>query len=168
MTFSIYRASIPVLLRNLRNLKNVLKKGEAFATAKGIDPKELIGASLAPDMYALARQVQVATDMAKGCAGRLAGIEIPSYADTEATFPELYARIDKTLAFIESVKEAQLAGADERQVTIKLRSGEFQFTGADYLLNFVMPNFYFHMTTAYGILRHKGVELGKMDFVGGA
>jgi hypothetical protein len=167
MTFSIYRASIPVLLRGFANLSAILAKGEAFAAEKNIDPAELIQAALAPDMYALARQVQVASDSAKGCGARLAGIEPPSFPDTETTFAELHARIDKTVAFLKGITEAQLAGAETRTVTLKLRGREVSFKGDDYLLNFALPNFYFHLTTAYDILRHKGVPLGKPDFIGG-
>jgi hypothetical protein len=167
MTFSIHRASIPVLLRGLANLSGILAKGEAFATEKNIDPAELIQASLAPDMYALARQVQVASDSAKGCGARLAGLEPPSFPDTETTFAELYTRIDKTVAFLKGLTEAQLAGAESRKVTLKLRGREVSFKGDDYLLNFALPNFYFHLTTAYDILRHKGVALTKPDFIGG-
>ena len=166
MSFSIYHASIPVLVRGLKNLSHLLAKGEAHAAAKGLPASALIESSLAPDMYNLARQVQLASDSAKGCGARLAGIENPSFADTETTFAELQARIDKTVAFLQSIAEAQLDGADTRQVTMKLRSGEKHFAGADYLFNFVLPNFFFHVTTAYDILRHKGVELGKPDYLG--
>ncbi|WP_374383179.1 DUF1993 family protein [Dongia sp.] len=166
MSLSIYRASIPVLVRGLKNLSHLLTKGEAYAAAKGLPASALIEASLAPDMYNLARQVQLASDSAKGCGARLAGIENPSFADTETTFADLQARIEKTVAFLQSITEAQLDGADTRQVTMKLRSGEKHFVGADYLFNFVLPNFYFHVTTAYDILRHKGVELGKPDYLG--
>lgn len=167
MTFSIYRASVPVLIRGLENLSAILAKGEAFAAETKIDPSELVRASLAPDMYALARQVQVASDSAKGCGARLAGMEPPSFPDTETTFAELHTRIDKTIAFLKGIPAAQLAGAETRTVTLKLRAREVSFTGADYLLNFALPNFYFHVTTAYDILRHRGVNLGKPDFIGG-
>ena len=166
MSLSIHRASIPVLVRGLRNLSHILPKGEAHAAAKGLAPATLIEASLAPDMYNLARQVQLASDSAKGCGARLAGIDNPSFADTETSFAELQARIEKTIAFLQSIAEAQLDGAETRQVTLKLRGGERHFTGADYLFNFVLPNFFFHVTTAYDILRHKGVELGKPDYLG--
>jgi hypothetical protein len=150
----------------LGNLSSILDKAAAHAEAKKIDPSIFINSRLAPDMYPLSRQVQIATDMAKGCAARLAGIEVPSYEDNETTFAELQARIAKTVAFMQSVNELQLNGSEERTVTLKLRNNEISFIGQPYLLTFVLPNFYFHITTAYAILRHNGVEIGKMDFIG--
>ena len=166
MPLSMYQASIPVLERVLGNLSAMLDKAAAHAEAKKIDPAVFITARLAPDMFALARQVQIATDAAKGCAARLAGIEIPSYADTEATFPELKARIAKTVAFLKSVGQTQVDGSEERTITLKIRGKDTSLTGQAYLLTFALPNFYFHVTTAYDILRHNGVELGKMDYLG--
>lgn len=166
MPLSIYQASIPVLIRALENLSAILAKAEAHAEARKIDPAVFIQARLAPDMHGLARQIQLASDSAKGCAARLAGIEIPSYADTEATFPELQARIAKTVAFLRSVTEAQLAGSEDRPITLNMRSREINFTGAGYVFTFVLPNVFFHVTTAYDILRHNGVELGKPDYIG--
>lgn len=167
MSLSMYEASIPVLTRMLGNLSNLLKKGEANAQARSIDPKVFIDSRLAPDMYPLARQVQIASDMAKGCAARLAGVEVPSWQDTESTFDELQARIAKTLDFIKGIDAAKLEGSETRTVVLKMRSGEISFSGRDYLLGFAMPNFYFHVTAAYAILRHNGVDVGKMDYLGG-
>jgi hypothetical protein len=163
----MYQASIPVLLRAMRNLSAILDKGAAHAEAKNFAPEVLINARLAPDMFPLARQVQSVSDAAKGCAARLAGIEVPSYPDTETTFPELQERLAKTVKFLESIEPEQIDGSEEREVVLKMRSGEMRFTGQAYLLSFVLPNFFFHMTTAYDILRHNGVEIGKMDFLGG-
>jgi hypothetical protein len=163
----MYQASIPVLLRAMRNLSAILDKGAAHAEAKNFAPEVLINARLAPDMFPLARQVQSVSDAAKGCAARLAGIEVPSYPDTETTFPELQERLAKTVNFLESIEPEQIDGSEEREVVLKLRNGEMRFTGQAYLLSFVLPNFFFHMTTAYDILRHNGVEIGKMDFLGG-
>jgi hypothetical protein len=162
----MYQATIPVLVRGLNNLSAILDKAEAYAAARNIDPAVLINGRLAPDMYPLPNQIQIATDMAKGCAARLAGLEIRRYEDNEKTFEELRARIAKTVDFLQSVQPAQVDGSEEKTVTIKLRNRELQMQGQPYVLNFVLPNFYFHLTTAYGILRHLGVELGKPDFVG--
>lgn len=166
MSFSIHRASIPVLVRGFESLSHVLRKGEAFAAEQGIAPEVLLQAQLAPDMYNLIRQVQLASDSAKGCAARLAGIENPSFADTEASFADLHARIAKTVDFLKGVSESQLNGAEARTVTLKLRGREVHFSGTDYLLNFALPNYFFHVTTAYDLLRHKGVPLTKPDYLG--
>lgn len=168
MSLSIYQASIPTFLRTLGNLPAILKKAAAHAEAKNIDPRIFIDARLAPDMFPLARQVQIASDAAKGAGARLAGLEVPSYADTETTFDELQARIARTVEFLEGIREEQLDGAEERNVTLKVRGQEISFNGRDFLFGFALPNFFFHVTTAYAILRHNGVELGKMDFLGGA
>jgi hypothetical protein len=167
MTISMYQASVPVFIRQLNNLAAILKKAEEHAEAKKIDPSVFITARLAPDMYALARQVQIASDSAKGCAARLAAVEVPSYPDTGTTFAELQARIAKTVDFLKSLKPEQIDGSEDRVVTLKMRSGEMTFRGQPYLLDFAMPNFYFHYTTVYAILRHNGVEIGKMDYLGG-
>jgi hypothetical protein len=166
MPLSIYQATIPVLVRGLNNLSAILDKAEAHAAARNIDPAVFTNGRLAPDMYPLTRQIQIAADMAKGCAARLAGLEIPRYEDNEQTFGELRARIEKTVAFLQSVTPAQMEGSEEKQVTIRLRNRELHMQGQPYVFNFVLPNFHFHMTTAYGILRHLGVELGKADFTG--
>jgi hypothetical protein len=167
MSLDMYQSSIPVFVRMLGNLSAILDKGAAHATAKNIDPSILINARLAADMYPLSRQVQIATDMVKGCAARLAGLEIPSYEDNEATFSELQERISKTMAYLQSFNADQINGSEERTVTLKIRGKEFCFLGQPYLLNFVLPNLYFHITTAYAILRHNGVEIGKLDYLGG-
>jgi len=166
MSLSMYQASVPPFLRVLGNLSAILQKTEAHAEAKKIEAAIFINARLAPDMFPLSRQIQIATDGVKGCAARLAGIEVPSYPDTETTFAELQARIKKTADFLQSVKAAQIDGSEERTVTLKIRNKEINLKGQAYLLNFVIPNFYFHVTAAYAILRHNGVEIGKMDFLG--
>jgi len=165
MSLAMYQASIPVFISKLNNLSAILKKAEAHAQAKKIEPEVFINARLAPDMFALARQVQIATDGVKGCAARLAGVEIPSFPDTEKTFPELQARIAKTIDFLKTFNAGKIDGTEERKVTLKLRGQETSFLGQPYLLNFVLPNFYFHISMAYAILRHNGVEIGKMDFL---
>lgn len=168
MSLSMYQASVPVLIRMLTNLSAILDKAAAHAEAKKIDPSVFINARLAPDMLPFTFQVQTATDSAKGCAARLAGIEAPSFPDTEASFPELKQRLAKTITFLQSVKAEQIDGSEERNITLKLGSREIHFLGQPYLLTFVLPNFFFHVTTAYAILRHHGVEIGKQDFLGGA
>ena len=167
MSLSMYQASVPVFLRQLTNLKAVLEKGAADAEARKIDPSVFINARLAPDMHALPRQVQIMTDTAKGAGARLAGVDVPSYEDTETSFPELQARLDKTIDFLKSLKPEQIDGSEERSITLKMRSGDITFTGQSYLLHFALPNFFFHYTTAYAILRHNGVAVGKMDYLGG-
>lgn len=162
----MYDASITPLTRALNNLSNILKKGEAYADTNKIEHSVLLNARLFPDMYSLTRQVQIATDMSKGAAARLAEIEIPKYEDNETSFAELQARIAKTLTFIETVTPEQFAGAEDREVTITIRKVDLNFTGQDYLLFWVLPNVYFHVTTAYNILRHNGTPLGKSDFLG--
>lgn len=164
---SMYDATIPPLKLTLSNLAHILKKGEAHAETKGIEPAVFFNARLFPDMFPLSRQVQIATDMSKGAAARLAGIEIPKYEDDETTFADLQARIAKTLAFIDSVTPAQFEGAEKRNIELMVRKHKMEFSGQDYLLKWVMPNVYFHVTTAYDILRHNGVELGKPDFLRG-
>ncbi len=167
MSFTLYDASIPPMTRALQNLSKILDKAVADAKTKDIAPTSLIEGKLAADMRPLTFQIQTASDTAKGCAARLAGIEAPAMADTETTFPELQQRIAKTVAFLESVSAAQLAGAEDRSVVLKFPSGEMKFTGKDYVTGFALPNFYFHVTTAYAILRHNGIEIGKRDFLGG-
>jgi hypothetical protein len=162
----MYQASVPGFIRGLNNLSAILTQAEAHAGTRKIDPSVFINARLAPDMYPLSRQVQIATDGAKGCAARLAGIDIPSYEDNETTFAELQARIAKTITFLKSVSAVQIDGSEERKITLKLRGRETQFLGQPYLLTFALPNFYFHLTTAYDILRHNGLEIGKPDYLG--
>jgi len=166
MTISMYQASAPRYARMLRNLSAILGKAQAHCDAKKLDAAALTGYRLYPDMFPFTRQVQIACDQAKGAVARLAGVEPPKHEDTEQSFADLQARIAKTLDFVESVKPAQLDGSETREVVLKLRSGELKFKGADYLFNHAYPNFYFHVTTAYAILRHNGVEIGKKDFVG--
>jgi uncharacterized protein len=166
MSLNMYQASTPVFIRMLGNLSSILDKAVAHGEAKKIDQAIFVNARLTPDMYPLSRQVQIATDMVKGCAARLAGIEVPSYEDNETTFADLQARIAKTIAFLQSVSDGQINGSEGRTVTLKLRGKEVSFLGQPYLLDFVLPNFYFHITTTYAILRHNGVEIGKMDFLG--
>ena len=166
MTISMYQASAPRFANTLKNLTAILDKAQAHCDARKIDPLALTGARLYPDMFALARQVQVACDTAKGALARLAGVEIPKYEDTEKTFEELKARIAKTVAFIEAFKPAQIDGTDDRDLVIKLGTREMQWKGMQYLLGFALPNFYFHAATAYDILRHNGVEVVKRDFIG--
>lgn len=162
----MYNFTIPPLKRALTNLSHILKKGETHADAKGIEHAALLTARLFPDMYALTRQIQIATDMSKGAAARLASIEMPKYDDNEMSFADLQARIAKTLAFIDAIKPEQLMGAETRDITITVRKIDLHFKGQDYLLKWVMPNVYFHVATTYNILRHNGVELGKSDFLG--
>ena len=166
MTISMFDASIPVLSRGLRNLDGVLAKAEAHAEARKIDPAVLIGARLFPDMFPLARQVQICADMAKGGAARLAGVEVPKSEDTETTFSELRARIANTMDFIGTLTRGQIDGSETRAIELLMRAGTLHFKGQAYLLEFVLPNFYFHSTTTYAILRHNGIELGKGDFLG--
>ena len=166
MALSMYHASIPVFVRMLGNLSAILHKAEAYAAERKIEPGVLLGARLAPDMHPLVRQVQIATDSVKGCAARLAGIEVPRYEDSESSFAEVQARIGKTQAFLESIAAAQIDGSEDKPITLNFPGMELKFSGQDYLLNFVLPNFYFHLTTAYAILRHNGLAIGKMDFLG--
>jgi hypothetical protein len=166
MTISMYEASIPVFIRMLKNLAAILAKGAAYAEAKKIEPTVLVNSRLYPDMFPLARQVQIASDAAKGCGARLAGREAPKFEDNEATFPELLARIDKTVAYLETLKPEQINGSEQKTITLQIRKNTMTFLGMPFLLNFALPNFYFHVTTAYDILRHCGVEIGKQDFIG--
>ena len=166
MKISMYQASAPRFVHTLRNLSTILDKAEAYAEAKKIDPAVPGGLRLIADMFPLARQVQIACDTAKGAVARLAGVEIPKHEDTEKTIPELKARIAKTLDFIESVPAAKIDGSEEREVVLKMRGQDVKLAGLHYLLAQAWPNFYFHVTTAYNILRANGVELGKRDFIG--
>ena len=167
MPIDMYQASIPVFVKMLGNLSVILDKAAAHAEAKNIDPSVFTNYRLASDMYPLSKQVQIATDMAKGCAARLAVLEVPSYDDNEATFADLQARIAKTIAFVQSLTPEQINGSEVLAITFKIRGIDRNFIGLPYLLNFVLPNLYFHITTTYAILRHNGVELGKLDYLGG-
>jgi hypothetical protein len=162
----MYQASAPRFVNMLNNLAALLDKAQAHTEAKKLDPAALTTFRLYPDMFPLARQVQIACDTAKGAVARLAGLEIPKHEDTEQTLAELKARIAKTVAFIESVKPAQVDGSEAKEIVMKMRAGEVRFEGLQYLMAFAYPNFYFHVTTAYAILRHNGVEVGKRDFLG--
>ena len=166
MAVSIYSVSIPVFIRFFKNFGAFLEKARQDAEARGFAPEVLIESRLAPDMHKLSRQVQIASDMAKNGAARLAGIAIPAFADTETTFDALQERIAKTIAFLEGITEAHLEGSETRDIVLQFPGREMKFSGADYLNFFVLPNFYFHVTTAYNILRHNGVKIGKMDFMG--
>src|SRR5215472_1898042 len=165
MTISMYRASVPVFQQMLTCLSTVLDKAAAYAAARKIDPQVLLNARLYPDMFSLTRQVQIASDFAKGAVARLAGQEPPKYEDNETSFEELKARIARTLGFISEFKPSQIDGSEERDITLVLGGNQRKFKGESYLVNFVIPNFLFHTTTTYAILRHNGVELGKRDFM---
>jgi uncharacterized protein len=167
MTISMYKASAPIFVQFLTSLSAVLDKAAAHAEAKKIDPAVLLNARLYPDMFALARQVREATNHAASGCGRVAGAELPTFTNAEASIPELKERIAKTIDFIKGLKPAQIDGTEDKEIAIKFPSGvERKFTGQVLLLNFNLPNFYFHYTTAYDILRSCGVELAKRDFMG--
>jgi hypothetical protein len=167
MPLSMYDASVPAFVNMLTSISKILDKAAAHAEAKKIDPSVLINDRLAPDMFPLSRQIQIATDGVKGGAARLAGVDVPSYPDTETTFAELKARIDKTVAFLQSIDKAKFDGAEDRSVTMKVGPNDMTFPAKVYLFEFVIPNFYFHATTTYAILRHNGIEMGKQDFLAG-
>ncbi len=166
MNISMYQASVPVFSRALNNLAAILEKAATQAEAKKIDPAVLIGYRLYPDMLPLARQIHIATDGAKGGVARLAGVEPPKYEDNEASFPDLIARLRKTVAYLESIKREQIDGSEDKTVTWKTQTTTRSMQGLPYLLSHVTPNVYFHVTTAYDILRHCGIEIGKQDFLG--
>jgi hypothetical protein len=166
MKISMYTASAPRLVHVLKCLSAILAKGEAHAAERKIEPSVLLGARLFPDMFPLTRQVQVACDTAKGAAARLGGVDVPRHEDTEQTFAQLQERIAKVIAFVESVPAAAIDGSEDRRIVLTIRGQEVPFTGLQYLLEFVLPNVYFHTVTAYNILRHNGVALGKRDFLG--
>jgi uncharacterized protein len=166
MTFAFHQAAVPPILQILGSLSAILDKAAQHCETHKIDPAVLLNYRLAPDMFPLTRQIQIMTDQAKGMAARLAGIEIPAYADNEASFADLKTRIAKTVDFIKSCKTADIDAGAARQVAFKAGPNDIKFVGSDYLTKWVFPNFYFHATTAYDILRHCGVELGKRDFLG--
>ena len=166
MTLSMYQASAPRFANMLKNLSAILDKAQAHVEAKKLDPAALTAYRLYPDMFPLTRQVQVACDAAKGAVARLAGVEIPKHEDTEQTFAELQARIARTIDFINTIKPAQIDGSEGKEIVLKLGAREVKFTGMQYLLGHATPNFYFHVTTAYNILRHNGVEVAKRDYIG--
>lgn len=162
----MYAVAIPPMIKSLTNLRAILEKAIAYAEAKKIDPAVLVTARLYPDMYPLSRQVQIATDVAKGAASRLAGTEPPKYEDNETTFPELLARLDKTIALLQSFTPEQINSSEDKTIVLPLHDRSIEFKGLTYLTDFVLPNMYFHVTTSYAILRHNGVEIGKKDFLG--
>ena len=166
MAISMYQASVPVFQKMLKNLDGVLDKAVASAEARKFDPAVLLNARLAPDMYAFTRQVQIATDHAKGAPARLAGLEPPKFEDNEASFADLKARLARVQAYLATLTPAQIDGSEERKIVLKFGPREFEFVGLPYLTQFVLPNFYFHYSMAYAILRHNGVDVGKRDFVG--
>jgi len=166
MQISMYQASVPVFIRMLTNLVAILEKAAAHAEARKIDPSVLLSDRLFPDMFPLVRQVQIAADMAKAGPARLAGLQPPSFEDTEKSFPELIERVRRTVAFLETLKPEQIDGSEGRTVTWPTRGTTRTLPGLQYLLNHVAPNVYFHITTTYNLLRHNGVELGKQDFLG--
>ena len=168
MTISMYQASVPVFVRMLGNLSALLDKGKAHAEARKIAENVLPASRLIADMFPLSRQVQIACDHAKGAVARLAGVDVPKHEDDEQTIEELQARIAKTISFVETFTAAQIDGSEERDIVYPTSSrGDLHFKGVDYLLGFALPNFYFHVVTAYDILRANGVEIGKRDFLAG-
>jgi hypothetical protein len=167
MTISMYQASAPVYLQYLNSISAVLDKGAAFAESRKLDPAMLLQARLYPDMHPLVKQVQIFTDQATRGMSRLAGVEPPPFPDTENSFAELKARIQRAIAHVESFRPEQIDGSEAREIVMKTPRGDLNFKGKDYLLGFSLPNFFFHATTTYSILRHVGVEVGKMDFMGG-
>ena len=166
MTISMYQASVPLFVRMLTNLRSILQKAAAHAQAKKIDEAVLLQARLYPDMFALVQQVQIASDFARGTAARLAGKEPPSYEDSEKSVAELVSRIDRTLDYLRTVKASEIDGSEGREIVRPIRGQPKKFTGINYLIQFALPNFFFHTTTAYAILRHNGIEIGKTDFIG--
>jgi len=166
VNISMYQASAPRMVNILKNLSAILDKAQTHVDAKKIEPAVLTHFRLYPDMLPMKRQVQIACDTAKGALARLAGVEVPKHEDTEETFAELKARIAKTVAFIETIKPAQIDGSEEKNIHLKLGTREVDWKGMQYLLGQALPNFYFHVVTAYDILRHNGVEIGKRDYIG--
>lgn len=166
-TISMYNASIPAFIKMLNNLNAILDKASTWAQTKKIDEKYLMTSRLALDMLPFTKQIQIATDVVKGCAARLAGVDIPKYEDNEASFVELKARVSKTIVFLQTLTAQQIDGTEEKSIELKFGANSFMFTGLDYLLTFANPNLYFHVTTAYAILRHNGLEIGKKDYLGG-
>jgi len=166
MPISMYQASVPGFLRTLGSLKSILEKAAAHGAAKKIDDAVFVNARLYPDMLPLSAQVQIASDFARGTCARLSGAETPAVEDKEKTIAELIARVDLAIAYVKTFAAAQIDGSETREITRKIRGNTVVFSGLDYLLKFALPNFYFHVTTAYAILRHNGVEIGKGDYLG--
>lgn len=163
----MYKATIPVFITMLTNFSAILKKAEHYTESRKIDPSALLNARLAPDMFTLVHQIQIATDAAKGCAARLAHLEIPNYPDTETSFTQLHERLSKTIHFLKSVPESEVDGSEERSISLKIGGQDLNFKGQEFALHFALPNFYFHISIAYAILRHNGLEIGKKDYLGG-
>jgi len=168
MKISMYQVSIPRFIHTLRSLGAILDKAQAYAEAKKVDASVLPTARLYPDMLPLTSQVQIACDAAKGAASRLSGATTPTFEDNEKTLPELKARVDKTIAFLETIKPEQIDGTEDKELIVKVGGNDTKFGGMQFLLGRSIPNFYFHVTTAYNILRHNGVEVGKRDYLGPA
>jgi hypothetical protein len=166
MSVSLYDVSVPIFTLGLTNLSAILDKASSFADGKKVDPKAIPAARLIVDMLPLSAQIQIACDTAKGAAARLAGVEAPKHADSETTIPELKARVESTLAFIKTIKPEQLVGAETREIVLQFPQSTLKFNGLNYVTNFALPNFFFHMTMAYALLRKNGVDLGKRDFLG--
>ena len=166
MAISMYQASVPQLKKMLVNLTTILTKAEEHVAAKGIDGKVLVEARLFPDMFPLAKQVQIACDQVKFGLARLASVEAPKFDDTETTLAQLKERIAKTISFMDSIKPEQIDGTEAKEIKFSIKEWSFEFVGEQYVLTWIIPNFYFHVTTAYNILRHNGVELGKADYLG--
>lgn len=167
MSISMHSSSVPVLLRNLNNVLAWLDKAQAHAEARKFDPVNYLGLRLAPDMLPFAKQIQILSDTAKGCAARLAGVDIPKWEDTEVNLDDLRTRIRKTIDYLQSVPAAQIDGSEGREIVITLRNGDVKFDGQRYLEHWALPNFYFHLMTAYALLRQAGVDLGKQDYLKG-
>ena len=168
MAISMHSASAPVFVRMFTNLLAWLDKAAAHAAARKFDAANYLGLRLAPDMLPFIKQIQIASDTAKGCVARLAGVDIPKWDDNESTLEDLRGRIRRTLDYVQGFDEARLAGSDTREVVLTLRSGEVRFAGQRFVEHWALPNFYFHVTTAYALLRHAGVALGKSDYLAGA
>lgn len=166
MSLSMHAISVPAIVRSFKAMQNWIDKAQAHADARKFDSANYLGMRLAPDMLPLTKQIQIATDIAKGCAARLSGQDIPKWDDNEATLAELRARLDKAIAYLQSVPAAQIDGTEDKEIVLPLRQGEMRMAGQAYVLGFVLPNVYFHATAAYALLRHAGVELGKRDFLG--
>ena len=165
MSVSMYSASVPVFVRMLNNVAAWLEKAEAHAEAKKFDAANFLPSRLSPDMLPFMKQVQIASDAAKGCAARLAGVEIPKWEDAETSLADLRARVKRTIDYVQSVPQAQIDAGADREIVLTLRTGEMKFTGQRFLEHWALPNFYFHVTTTYALLRHAGVELGKADYL---
>jgi hypothetical protein len=166
MAISMHSASVPIFVRMLRNMLAWLDKAEAHAKAKKFDPNNFLGMRLAPDMHPFSRQIQIASDACKGCVARLAAVEAPSFPDDEKTLDELRARIRKTIAYAESVPASKIDGSESREIAIPIPGRELRFPGEQFLKHFALPNFFFHVTMTYALLRHGGVDLGKADYLG--